>query len=117
MAFTMGTCVDTSPTKTSKMLNKKVLEGIATGNLLRDTEERTTESDFECPKCFGSHFGSSGHGTKDVEFWCHDEYERGCSWHGTFDKCFVQTYEKATLASELLEAYKRIEELEASRQS
>lgn len=94
------------------MLDKKVLEGIASGKLLRDTEERTSEAEFECPKCFGSHFGSSGFGTSQTEYWCHDEYERGCSWHGTFDKCFVRTYEKSTLAAELLVAYKRIEELE-----
>ena len=94
------------------MLDKQVLQGLADGNPLRDSEERNSESEFECPKCFGSWFGSSGYGTKETEYWCHDEYERGCSWHGTFDKCFIRTYEKSTLAAELLAAYKRIEELE-----
>lgn len=95
------------------MLDKKVLEGIASGNLLHATDERDSEDTFECPRCFSSHFGASGHGTKDIEYWCHDEYERGCSWHGTYEKCFIRTYEKATLATELLLAYKRIEELES----
>jgi hypothetical protein len=94
------------------MLNKKVLEGIASGNLLRGSDEREEEDRFECPKCFGSHFGSSGFGTPLTEYWCHDEYERGCGWHGTYEQCFVRTYEKSTLAAELLAAYQRIEELE-----
>lgn len=91
------------------MLNKQVLEGIASGNLLRGVDERHEEDQFECPKCFGSHFGSSGIGTSQVEYWCHDEYERGCSWHGTYEKAFVRTYEKSTLAAEILALYAELE--------
>lgn len=93
------------------MLDKKVLEGIANGNLVRDLDERDSESEFECPRCFSSYFGASGLGP-EKDYYCHDEFNRGCNWHGTFEKCFVHTYEKSTLAAELLIAYKRIEELE-----
>jgi hypothetical protein len=94
------------------MLDKKVLESLANGDTLRSVDERNCEDKFECPKCYSSWFGASSIGSMAQEYWCHDEYERGCNWHGTYDKCFVRTYEKATLAAELLEAYKRIEELE-----
>lgn len=95
------------------MLDKTVLRGIAEGTPVRDSEDDEGDSEFECPRCYGSHFGSSGIGTQAVERWCHDEFNRGCSWHGPTEKCFIRTYDKRTLAEALLAAYKRIEELES----
>lgn len=92
------------------MLNKKVLNAMAEGIRLLETPDIDADSQFECPKCFGSHFGSWGEGIR--EYFCHDEFNRGCSWHGPASKCLVYSYSQRTLAAELLAAYKRIEELE-----
>lgn len=95
------------------MLNKKVLQSIADGDiLLSSQDDDDTETQFLCPRCHGSHFGSSGHGTALVEYHCHDEFERGCSWHGVREQCFILTYSERTLAAELLKAYQKIEALE-----
>ena len=40
---------------------------------------------FRCPRCGGSHFGSSfAGGVQTVG--CHDERERGCRWRGTLEE-------------------------------
>lgn len=39
--------------------------------------------EFECPRCGSSHFGSDGMNS----FSCHDEYNKGCGWHGTKKEC------------------------------
>lgn len=94
------------------MLDREVLKGLAEGKPLRSTSYEE-EDKFECPRCYGSYFGSSApYGVQETEFYCHDEFERGCSWHGTRDKCFIHTYSEQTLAQELLNAYDRIKELE-----
>jgi hypothetical protein len=38
--------------------------------------------EFQCPKCFGSHFGRN-----NETFHCHDEYNRGCHWDGPQSEC------------------------------
>lgn len=92
------------------MLNKKVLEGMAYGHPIPDNGDSDIDSKFICPKCGGSYFGSGGLGLR--EYYCHDEYNCGCSWHGPAEKCFYHIYEAQTLAGELLKAYEKIEELE-----
>jgi hypothetical protein len=39
--------------------------------------------EFECPRCGSSYFGSDGMDS----FSCHDEYNKGCGWHGTKKEC------------------------------
>lgn len=93
------------------MLNKDVLLAMANSTRLREVPGLDdTDSKFECPKCFGSHFGSWGEGER--EYFCHDEYERGCHWHGPKAECFIYEYSQQTLAAELLEAYSKIQRLE-----
>lgn len=43
-----------------------------------------SEPYFECPRCGGLHFGSSLDPVtrQIVEVFCHDEYSKGCRWHG-----------------------------------
>lgn len=38
--------------------------------------------EFQCPKCFGSHFGRH-----NETYHCHDEYNRGCHWDGPECEC------------------------------
>lgn len=96
------------------MLDKTVLQAMADGIELRSSPDDDSESEFLCPRCYGSHFGSSLHGTPNVEYHCHDEFERGCSWSGNTSEAFIRTYSYRTLAAELLASYKKIEELEAN---
>lgn len=94
------------------MLNKKVLQAIADGEIIRVLPDDDSESEFLCPCCCGSHFGSSGHGLSNIEYYCHDEFGRGCSWSGNRSECFIQNYSSQTLAAELIAVYQKIEELE-----
>lgn len=85
------------------MLNRKIVEAIANQTTpVVDGSDEDTE--FECPKCFSSHFGSSGVGVD--EFNCHDEFGRGCRWSGPASLCFT-TYSKQTLAQELINLYNK----------
>lgn len=80
---------------------------------LSSSDESNSESVFECPKCGSSWFGASApFGVPETKYQCHDEFNCGCGWIGTRDKCFYFTYSKQALAQALLEAYKKIEELE-----
>lgn len=80
---------------------------------LSDEDDSDVDSVFECPKCGSSWFGASApFGVPATEYQCHDEFNRGCSWVGTRDKCFYFTYSKQVLAKALLEAYNKIQELE-----
>ncbi len=59
---------------------------------------------FQCPKCGGTHFGSTfpdavgwvdGEATKDTVLGeprrhCHDEFEVGCKWTGTSAECMTR---------------------------
>lgn len=85
------------------MLNIKIVEAIA-NQTTPVVDGRDEDTSFECPKCLGSHFGSSGIGTNDYH--CHDEFNYGCKWSGPADKCFT-TYSKEVLAEELLRLYSK----------
>lgn len=38
--------------------------------------------EFHCPKCGGTWFGSSGHGTDNLEYFCGKEFH-DCRWKGS----------------------------------
>lgn len=38
--------------------------------------------EFQCPRCFGSHFGRH-----NETYHCHDEYNKGCHWDGPQKEC------------------------------
>lgn len=52
------------------------------------------DSQFTCPVCRGSHFGSTFAGDpRDPETvatrHCHDEFNRNCKWSGSDAECMV----------------------------
>jgi len=97
------------------MLDRKILFSLAEGKDIVADDFNTDEDvdpQFKCPRCGSSWFGSSSIGSVVQKYHCHDEYNNGCSWSGSFSECFIATYSLSILAGELLRVYDRLEELE-----
>lgn len=94
------------------MIDRKILEAMAAGRSVPIPLDYTNKYnyDFECPKCFGSHFGSVYRGENSI-YHCHDEHHYDCRWSGSKKECFVLS--KTALAKELLFVYDKIKELES----
>jgi len=55
---------------------------------IRILEELDLDPIFECPKCGGNYFGSSGE--DHVIAHCYDERGRGCHWSGPRKECGLE---------------------------
>lgn len=80
---------------------------------LKLAEYLATREGFVCPKCHGTHFGTTlgpkEEGYLVIGWKCHDEHGNGCKWRGT-DKseCFRKS-EFAAVGQALLEVKKLLD--------